>query len=405
MDRRKFVKLSSSGLASVALENGAIAAPAKRKPSPDVVVIGAGVFGVWAALHLRRKGAAVTLVDTYGPGNEFSSSGGHTRLTQVDSDSPVYIRSCVESFSSWQEMDRASYARIIFTTGRLRMSTRAADLEVARRRKENLVRFGVTNAEILDAAEMRRRWPAIFADDMLFGMYYPDGPAGSALRAELGVKVVANEFEKSGGRIVIGSAEPVLSDRRVREIRIKQSGERIRAQSYVFACGPWMPSLFPELLADRLRVEPRIVFFYNLPAGDTSLAFPNLPAWTIPEVSVYGVPSIENEGFKVAPGFQPGSVPDIEQQMREFASRRFPKIAGMPVLRSRACQFMRSITEDFIIDRHPGLANGVLMTGDSGLGYKHGPVVGEHASRLVLGEALDPEYASAFRLRNERFPS
>ena len=45
--------------------------------------IGAGAFGGWTALHLRRRGADVTLVDAWGPGNTRASSGGETRVIRT----------------------------------------------------------------------------------------------------------------------------------------------------------------------------------------------------------------------------------------------------------------------------------------------------------------------------------
>ena len=47
-----------------------------------VVVIGAGAFGSWTALWLLRRGATVTLVEQYGPGNSLSSSGDESRVTR-----------------------------------------------------------------------------------------------------------------------------------------------------------------------------------------------------------------------------------------------------------------------------------------------------------------------------------
>ena len=402
MKRRKFVGLTGLGLAGMALDARS-ALVSRRRGTPDVLVIGAGVFGVWTAYHLRRQGATVTLVDAFGPGNAFGESGGHTRMTQIDGDSPLFIRSCLESFPWWERMDQSSYSRIIYRTGRLRLGKQPASLARAQLRKQQLLPFGVSNVEILDAAEMRHRWPAIRTDDMLFGSYHPGGPGGSALRADVGCKVVANEFEKMGGKVMIGHADAQQSRGRLRGVRIRETGERLQAAKYVFAGGPWMPSQFPELLGPRLRLEPRLVYFYKLPEGDERLAFPNIPAWTLPEASIYGVPSIENEGHKFAPGIMPASVPDIEQQTREFAYDRFPSLKGMPVLRVRACQMTRTVSYDFIIDRHPQLENAYLVCAGSGQGYKHGPTVGLHATKLLLGETLDAEYAAAFRLKNDLF--
>ena len=55
---------------------------------PDVIVIGAGAFGGWTAFYLRQMGAAVTLVDAYGPGNVRATSRC-LKLVGVDSESGV----------------------------------------------------------------------------------------------------------------------------------------------------------------------------------------------------------------------------------------------------------------------------------------------------------------------------
>src|SRR5262245_55978392 len=57
-----------------------VAAPAAK---PKVVVVGAGAFGGWTALHLLRMGGQVTLVDAWGPGNARASSGGETRIIRA----------------------------------------------------------------------------------------------------------------------------------------------------------------------------------------------------------------------------------------------------------------------------------------------------------------------------------
>ena len=52
-------------------------------PKPHIKVIGAGAFGGWTALHLLERGARVTLVDAWGPGNSRASSGGESRVIRA----------------------------------------------------------------------------------------------------------------------------------------------------------------------------------------------------------------------------------------------------------------------------------------------------------------------------------
>jgi len=69
MKRRKFVKLSGMGVIGAPLTNYTPKSGHSFTNSPEVVVIGAGTFGVWTAYHLVQMGAKVTLLDAYGPGN------------------------------------------------------------------------------------------------------------------------------------------------------------------------------------------------------------------------------------------------------------------------------------------------------------------------------------------------
>ena len=406
MDRRKFIGASGAGLTGLILpsKSGAASRPSTGK-SPDVIVVGAGVFGLWTAYKLLGKGLSVLLFDAYGAGNTIGSSGGHTRAIQADADVSTYVRSVLQCYPQWQELERTSYARLLYGVGRLIVGTKESDRQRILSRNQVLLKFGITDTEMLDAAEMKHRWPQMRTDDMLYGLYHSGGPAGSALRADRACQVLGKACELRGAQIKIGHVEPKLSRGRISSVRLQETGETFRAPKYVFACGPWMPNLFPEVFQERTRLEPRVVYFYRPPDGDASLAFPNIPNWSFPENGIYGFPSIENEGFKVAPGYAPDSVPDIEKAARDFTYDRFPSLTGMPVVRVRGCQFTRSIDYAFIIDRHPTLANTFLVGADSGQGFKHGPMVGEHAANMVAGDPLDPEYTALFRINDKKFPA
>ena len=79
IDRRSFIKVTTGaglalGATSATLTTGNAAtlrrsAAVQTGESPDVVVVGAGSFGMWTALNLQRLGARVTVVDAYGAGN------------------------------------------------------------------------------------------------------------------------------------------------------------------------------------------------------------------------------------------------------------------------------------------------------------------------------------------------
>src|SRR6266566_4366766 len=71
---------------------------------PHIAVIGAGAFGGWTALFLRRQSARVTLLDAWGPGNSRASSGGETRVIRATyGPRAVYTHMAVRALTLWKE--------------------------------------------------------------------------------------------------------------------------------------------------------------------------------------------------------------------------------------------------------------------------------------------------------------
>ena len=78
------------------------------------------------------------------------------------------------------------------------------------------------------------------------------------------------------------------------------SGQEIVAERFVFACGPWLPKLFPELLRELIHVTRQEVVFFGVPPGDESFNEGMLPAWIDFGDLIYGLPNIDGRGFKIA---------------------------------------------------------------------------------------------------------
>ncbi|PYO77988.1 MAG: hypothetical protein DMD67_05655 [Gemmatimonadetes bacterium] len=181
-------------------------------------------------------------------------------------------------------------------------------------------------------------------------------------------------------------------------------GTRLAADRFVFACGPWLGRLFPDVIGDRVRATRQEVFFFGTPPGDRRFTEEALPVWADHGTRfVYGIPGNEWRGFKVAddtrgPPFDPTSgerlpTPDALRLAREYLAYRFPALKDAPLLEARVCQYENSPDEHFIIDRHPAAGNAWLVGGGSGHGFKHGPAVGELVANLVLtGGAPDPDF-------------
>jgi glycine/D-amino acid oxidase-like deaminating enzyme len=186
------------------------------------------------------------------------------------------------------------------------------------------------------------------------------------------------------------------------------NGERISADRFVFAAGPWLPKLFPDVIGPRILPTRQEVFFFAPPAGDRRFSPDLMPGWAdFNEGDIfYGFPDLENRGVKFAHD-QHGAEVDPDTQDRRptqaalaeiiaFRDRRFPLLKGAPLTEARVCQYENSSNGDFLIDFHPQLKNVLLVGGGSGHGFKHGPEVGRYAADRLLGSGkLEPRFSLA----------
>ncbi|HMF55301.1 MAG TPA: FAD-dependent oxidoreductase, partial [Pyrinomonadaceae bacterium] len=159
----------------------------------DVCVVGAGVFGAWSALMLRRAGLSVLLLDAHGPGNNRSSSGGESRIIRMGYGADeIYTRSAIRSLALWQELFEEAGENLFHRTGVLWMAhERDAYCENT---LETLQKSGVRH-EKLSRAEIEARYPQINPGAVEWGIFEPDSGAVMARRA---VQMVVEECIEEG---------------------------------------------------------------------------------------------------------------------------------------------------------------------------------------------------------------
>jgi monomeric sarcosine oxidase len=355
----------------------------------DVAVVGAGVFGAWSAYQLRLGGASVLLLDAYGPGNSRASSGGESRIIRLGyGPDEIYSRSSQRSFTSWQQLFEKSGRQLFQKTGVLWLAREhdaycEATLATLQRINANLER--------LDQNELIRRFPQLEFGPTTWAILEPDAGVLLARRA---VQAVAAEAQVNGVEYVQEAVvAPQSTQRRINSIRTV-SGKEITAGQFVFACGPWLPKVFPDLLRDLIHVTRQEVIFLGTPPGDDSFNRGVMPTWIDFNDLVYAMPNLDGRGFKIAidahgEEFDPDSGdrlvgPGGLKAVREYLARRVPRMAQAPVMETRVCQYENTSNGDFLIDRHPTIENVWMVGGGSGHGFKHGPVVGEYVARMIL---------------------
>jgi sarcosine oxidase len=364
-------------------------------PSFDVAVIGAGVFGAWTSLWLARAGKSVLLVDAWGPGHARSSSGGESRVIRMGYGADhIYTDMAIRSLAHWQDLFRRTNRPLFHQTGVVWMSNER-DL-YGKATCETLLSAGI-RFEVLSARDLGARYPQMrLSESDVFGILEP---ASGAIMARRAVATVVEAAIQFGVTYETAQARLDLSSGSKPHVRLN-AGDQIEADKFVFACGPWLPKLFPELLGSRIFSTRQEVFFFAPPAGDSRFEAPHLPVWIdfTDSRGPYGFPDIEARGVKLAfdrhgAAFDPDSDDRLVgeasvEQARCFLAERFPDLRDARLTESRVCQYENTSNGDFLVDRHPGFEDVWLAGGGSGHGFKHGPCVGEYACWQIMDKGV-----------------
>jgi sarcosine oxidase len=366
-----------------------------KKRGADFVVVGAGVFGVWIAHFLRQRGHTVVLVDAYGAGNTRSSSGDESRIIRTGyGPDKLYTRWAARSLQLWQEFFAAINQPIFINTGVLWLGT-PTDVYTAQT-LATLEEEGIAQEKLSDG-EIAKRFPQIDLSGISFGVFEPQS---GVLLARRSVEAVLDDAVRLGVEYLIDLVVPPGNEAADLKHLRTRSGKEIYGDSFIFACGAWLPLVFPELLGSRIFPTRQEVFYFGPPAGSVAFRPPTMPVWLHHEDEMYGFPDIENRGIKIASDrhgdrFSPDTGDrtvgaQSSREVRAYLGRRFPQLRDSPLLETRVCQYENTSNGDFLIDRHPEIGNAWLVGGGSGHGFKHGPAIGEYVSGRIV-DKCEPE--------------
>jgi len=341
------------------------------------LVVGAGVNGAAIARELAGRGFKVTLAEQYAPGSVRSASGGDTRLLRAaHGEAAWYTALAVRARTLWLELQEETGTRIWEPTGLAWFARRDDGFEA--RSLPALAAAGVPH-EWLAPAAAAQLFPSLAVDDLHAVLFEPEA---GVLHARRATQLLAEDAERRGAR-------------RLAE-RISPEGAP-EADVVVWACGAWLPALFPGLVP--VTVERRDVFFLG---GDAAWA--GTPGWVEYDAGFYGHGDVGGLGVKVAPdhpspqvepdALERSPLPERERQARDYAARRFPALAGAPLLGARVCQYDLTPDTHFLVDRHPERESWWLVGGGSGHGFKHGPALAELVADCIDGtRAPEPFHA------------
>ena len=364
--------------------------------APDVAVVGAGVMGAWTAWRCRRAGWGTTLFDAFGAGHPRATSGDETRILRSSHGTDAfYARWAREARVAWRQFGDEIGQPLFHEIGMLWFARREGSFETAS--LATLRGLGIPVSR-MTPDEVRSLWPQIGVEELAFAAFEPEA---GVLMARAGVSAVVRSFTGGGGRFELADVRPGrVEGRRLLEV-VAADGARHAAGTFVFAAGPWLPRLFPDLLGSLLTVTKQDVVFLGPRGGDGRFDADRLPCWVDYDGGFYGIPSVDGRGVKIAPDrdgppFDPSDGervidPDTVRQARAYARVRFPALASAPVIDTKVCQYETSPDTEFLLDRHPDLDNVWIAGGGSGHAFKHGPVIGSYLVSRMAGAPAGPD--------------
>jgi glycine/D-amino acid oxidase-like deaminating enzyme len=352
----------------------------------------------------------VTLVDAWGPAHSRASSGGESRLTRgAYGKDEIYTRMAMDSLPHWRALSEIAGLPIFIPAGVLFFFAREEPYlrdSIAAHQKLHLP------TKVYSRTEMQHRFPMIDFSGINIGLYEPEFGALMARRAVL---TLVDRYVRAGGTFTKGLVgPPAAAGERLSSI-VLSSGETIEADRFVFAAGPWLPKLFPEVIGRRIEPTRQEVFYFAAPPGDRRFAPGTMPGWADFNGGdiFYGFPDLETRGLKFAHD-QHGPEVDPDTQSRRpseaalaeiisYRDRRFPLLRNAQLIGAEVCQYENSSNGDFLIDLHPQWRNVLLVGGGSGHGFKHGPEVGRYAAERLFGLAkAEPRFSLATKAESHR---
>jgi glycine/D-amino acid oxidase-like deaminating enzyme len=334
----------------------------------SAVVVGAGVFGAATARELQRRGWDVTVIEQYTPGHVRSGSGGDTRLVRLShGDAEWYTLLARRALDLWRELEAETGQRLFEPVGIAWFDSGPGDF--THRSEATLNRLGIP-CERLTPEEGRRLYPSLGGEDLRSVFFEPEA---GVMHARAATQALAATLKIEARRV--------------------DAGHPPEADVVVWACGAWLPKVFPSLVEQ--RISRRDVFFFG---ADGSWA--GTPGFCDYDGPYYGHGELGGLGVKVAPD-TPGDeidpddverlpLADNERLAREYMARRFPALAGAPLIGARVCQYDLTGDTHFLAARHPARADWWLLGGGSGHGFKHGPAFGEYVADCIEGRR-EPE--------------
>jgi sarcosine oxidase len=358
-------------------------------------VIGLGGMGSAAAAHLAGQGVRVLGLEQFGPAHALGSSHGGSRIIrQAYFEDPAYVPLLRRSYELFARLEADTGTDLLTVTGGLYLGRPDAETVAGSRRAAE--EWDLPH-DVLDAAEVRRRFPTFDPADDEVGVY--EAIAGF-VRPEATVTAHLETAARRGAELRFD--EPVLQWAEDGDgVRVTTAAGTYTAQSLVVCPGAWAPQLLADLEVP-LTVERQVMYWFQPDGGVGPFEPDRHPIWIhgSDDRQLYGFPAIDGpDGGVKAAFFRRGVVTTPETIDREVRPEEAATIAEhlrtfLPTMPGRlrtavACMYTTTPDQHFVLAPHPRHERVTVACGFSGHGFKFVPVVGEILADLALTGSTD----------------
>ncbi len=358
-----------------------------------VIVVGAGINGVTAAIELKNRGHSVALVDPGPLPHPLAASTDISKAVRAAYGADEEYTDLAEhSIKRWREWNREFGTQFYHEVGVMfvrRRELKPGDFE---HESFKILESRGHKIERMYSARAWKRFPAwnpeLYRDGVL------ELEAGYAESGRVVASLIGHA-KSLGVELREGAQFSQLDqdDDRVKGI-VLEDGRRIASDAVVMAVGAWTPYLLP-FTKKFFRSSGQPVFHLK-PRQPELFAPERFPVFgaDITTTGYYGFPinrdglvKIANHGRgqEMSPESPERAVtPEDEKNLREFLSSTFPPLADAPIVYSRICMYCDTHDGHFWIARDPERRGLVIAAGDCGHGFKFAPVLGE-----IIADAVE----------------
>ncbi len=351
-----------------------------------VVVVGAGINGVTAAIELRKRDHDVVLIDPGPLPHELAASTDISKAVRAaygaDEEYTDLAKRSIDLWRKWNEqfgVELYHEVRVMFVR---RREMKPGDFEFE---SFKMLKKRGHKIERMNSARFWKRFPAWNPELYLDGVLELE--AGYAESGRV-VSTLVRRAKSLGIELREGVRFSQLDDddRRVKGI-VLDDGQRIAGDIVVMAVGAWTPYLLP-FTKKFFRSSGQPVFHLKPQQPDlfAPQRFPVFGA-DITTTGYYGFP-INCDGLVKIANHGPGRemspesteravTAEDEKNLREFLATTFPALADAPIVYSRVCMYCDTHNGHFWIAPDPEREGLVIAAGDCGHGFKFAPVLGE----------------------------